>query len=172
MAGKTKKPADASQPTRPPVGYVGPPWYDSTTYTSLPFAFTRAKNIDRALTNMVEDFGAPPESVSLEPVPLPPNDPRRVMVELRFQIRGVDYCCALPVVIAPNVDDDLRIRMAKAMMRQKLKSDLQLAFQGWGMMCLMEQYRVRPAVPATTPPPPPVSTKFRRKVKPKPPQGE
>lgn len=147
MPRKPKRSAGPPPQLEMPAGYTGPPWYDSVTYPVLPFAFTRAKNIDRSLTNMVEDFGASPESISLEPVPLTPDDPRRIMIELKFQIRGVDYCCALPVVIAPNVDDDLRIRMAKAMMRQKLKSDMQLAFQGWGMTHLMEPYRVKPVAP-------------------------
>lgn len=154
---------------QPLAGYAGPPWWDSITYPVLPFSFTRAKNIDRSLMNMVEDFGAPLESISLEPVGLPVNDHRRIMVELRFQIRGVDYCCALPIVIAPGVDDDVRIRMVKAMMRQKLKADMQLAFHGWGMMELMDRYLVKPAPtvppPAQPPATPPVSTSWRSKTK-------
>lgn len=166
---KPEKTPGAKPQPQPVAGLTGRPWWDSKTWPGTANHATRIKNLDRYVKNMVEDFGAEPWSISLVPVPV--TDDRRIVVELKFQIRGVDYCFGLPIVLAAGIDDDLRVRQAKVTMAKKLRSDMELAFHGWGMMELMEPYRVKPVVPVP-PPPPPVSTKFRRKVKPKPPQGE
>lgn len=172
MARKPK-PKKPTTPPRPPVPPSSVRESDqqipSNTYERMAFAYTRARHLDRSLTNLVLDYDAEPDSVDLATRQTPERDPRRWVVILKFRICGVDYCWCEAISNAYGIEDDVRVRQTKAMMRSHLKVLLQRAFRGWNDFSGLAPYRVKPApaVPPPAPPPetPPASTSWRSKTK-------